>query len=346
MFRRLTKWFVRVGLFSVMLLVTIQCTPAANIQNQVTSADSNGELKSIVISEPAHNLGYLPLYAAINEGFFENAGLDVETLLAVGGGHVTTVISDDAWGFIGGPESAAFANQKGQNIKTIVNVVNRANVYMVARTGLEPPASNSDEELRAFLDGKTVVGGRYGGTPNLLARYLITSVGLTPGEDVKMIELADGSAVNAQMQQEGDVAYVAEPQITTGIQQGIWGEPFFSFPEALGDYAYSTINVKETTYNADPEMAEDFVSALIEGIHFINENPEEALRIAKQEFPAMDETQVKAALDRAYQDNLWTKDGSVSQKALENAMDIPTAAGLYKGTYTYDALVDMAFIKS
>lgn len=56
------------------------------------------ELKKITIAEPVHLTGYLPLYAAIHEGYFEEEGLDVEVVTATGGAHVTTVVSGDAWG--------------------------------------------------------------------------------------------------------------------------------------------------------------------------------------------------------------------------------------------------------
>ncbi len=301
-------------------------------------------LTSLTISEPVHNLGYLPLYVSIREGYFEEAGLDVEILTASGGGHVSTVISDDAWGFIGGPESSAFANQRGQNIKTIVNVVNRGNVYMLARTGMEVP--DDPEGQKELLRGKLVIGGRFGGTPNLLARYYLRSIGLDPDTEVEMVELASSGTVLAQMsQQGGDISYSAEPLITQGIQQGIWDEPFYSFPETLGDYAYSTINVKVSTYTEDPETAQAFVSALIRGIQYVNNDLEASFEIAKQEFPSIEPELVQAALDRAYADELWTPDGTVSEKALTNAMEIPIASGVYEGDYAYDDLVDMQFVE-
>ena len=301
-------------------------------------------LKSLTISEPAHNLGYLPLYAAVREGYFEEAGLDVDILTASGGGHVSTVISNDAWGFIGGPESAAFANQRGQNMKTILNVVNKANVYMVAKPGLEIP--ENPDEMADFVRGKVIVGGRFGGSPNLLARYFIKSLGLDPDTDVEMVELADSGTVMAQFSQQGDLSYTSEPQITQGVQQGLWEEPFYSFPAELGDYAYSTINVKETTYTEDPETAQAFVTALIKGIKYINSDPDAALEIAKAEFPSIDEPLVQAALDRAYADELWTPDGTVSEQALTNAMEIPIASAIYEGSYSYDELVDMQFVEA
>src|SRR5690606_15363889 len=90
------------------------------------------ELTKIVIAEPVHGVGYLPLYAAMANGYFEDAGLDVEVTTLTGGAHVNAVLSGDAWGFIGGPESGAIANAKGAELVTIAGVVNKANIYWTA----------------------------------------------------------------------------------------------------------------------------------------------------------------------------------------------------------------------
>ena len=59
--------------------------------NSTASASGDGKLKKIVIAEPLHSTGYLPLSRA--EGFFEKRGLDVEVIQAAGGAHVTAVVS-------------------------------------------------------------------------------------------------------------------------------------------------------------------------------------------------------------------------------------------------------------
>src|SRR5580765_8645516 len=97
-------------------------------------------VKSLVIAEPVHSVGYAPVYAAIQKGYFAENGLKVEMFTATGGAHVPAVLSGEAWGFIGGPESNAMAAQQKPDDKlvSIVNIVNRANVYMVAKQGTQP----------------------------------------------------------------------------------------------------------------------------------------------------------------------------------------------------------------
>ncbi|WP_102707729.1 ABC transporter substrate-binding protein [Terribacillus saccharophilus] len=311
-----------------------------------TGGDEGEKLKKITIAEPVHLTGYLPLYAAIHEGYFEEEGLDVEVVTATGGAHVTTVVSGDAWGNIAGPDSNALANiDSNDPIVSVVNVVNRANVYLMA-DGDTPPAGASEEELAAYLEGKTIAAGRYGGSPNLLTRYLIMELGMEPGRDVLLEEPADASAVVSLVENgQADIANGAEPQIYDGIEKGVWKEPFYGFP-SLGDYPYSVISVKQSTIDEDPETVQKFVEAITKALKAVDEDEELAMRVLKKEFPTTEEASLQASLDRAYADELWSKDGYITEEATDKTMDVVTKTGVYKGDYKYEELVNMEFVEA
>lgn len=311
-----------------------------------TGGDEGEKLKKITIAEPVHLTGYLPLYAAIHEGYFEEEGLDVEVVTATGGAHVTTVVSGDAWGNIAGPDSNALANiDSNDPIVSVVNVVNRANVYLMA-DGDTPPVGSSEEELAAYLEGKTIAAGRYGGSPNLLTRYLIMELGLEPGKDVLLEEPADASAVVSLVENgQADIANGAEPQIYDGIEKGVWNEPFYGFP-SLGDYPYSVISVKQSTIDEDPETVQKFVEAITKALKAVDEDEGLAMRVLKEEFPTTEEASLQASLDRAYADELWSKDGYITEEATDKTMDVVTKTGVYKGDYKYEELVNMEFVEA
>lgn len=310
-----------------------------------SSGDSEEDLKKIVIAEPVHLIGYLPLYVAIREGYFEEVGLDVEVITATGGAHVTSVVSGDAWGNIGGPESNQMANFGNSDpIQSVVNVVNRANVYLMADTE-QTLTDTSEEGLAEFLTGKTVAAGRFGGSPNLLTRWLLMDLGLDPDKDVKLEEPADASAVVSLVESgQADMANGAEPQITEGINKGVWGEPFYSFT-SLGDYPYSVLSVKKSTIEEDPETVKNFVGAVIKGLKAVDEDPELAMEILKAEFPSTAEESLQASLDRAYADSLWSKDGFISEESVAKPMDVVEKTGVYTNGYEYEELINMQFVE-
>ncbi|MDD9148400.1 ABC transporter substrate-binding protein [Sporolactobacillus sp. CQH2019] len=311
------------------------------------AAGGSKTAEKIVIAEPVHLIAYLPLYAAIDKGYFKQEGLNVSTITATGGAHVTTVVSGDAWGVIGGPDSTQIANagKSKDPIVSVVNVVDRANVYLMANSKLQLK-DRSDKGLAAFLKGKTIAAGRYGGSPDLLTRWLLIKLGLNPEKDVKLEEQGDAAAaVSLVSQGQADIANGAEPQITEGIKKGAWSEPFYGFP-SLGDYAYSVISVKQSTIKKEPQTVQKFVNAMLKGLKLINENKNEALKILKKEFPTTSEASLKAALDRAYKDQLWSKDGTISPAAVAKPLDVVAKTGVYTKGYDFNKLVDMSFVKN
>lgn len=303
-------------------------------------------LRPIVVSEPVHLIGYLPLYVAIHEGYFAEEGLDVTVVQATGGAHVTAVVSGDAFAAIGGVDSYNFANQGNSDpIIAIVNCVNRANVYLFARKGLVP-ASDSDADMADFLRGKVIVAGRYGGSPNVLTRWLVKSVGLDPDTDVTLSENADASTVTAMLRYgQGDIGNGGEPQISEGVTAGIFEEPFVKFPD-LGDYAYSVIGVKKSTIENDPETCEAFVRAMLRALEAVQTDRALAERVLAIEFSTLTEEGRKAALDRAYEDQLWSPDGFISQQAVDTCMEVVSISGLYEGGWDYQQMVDMRFVEA
>ena len=307
-------------------------------------AAAEGAPTKLTVAEPVHLIGYLPLYVAIHEGYFAQEGLEVNVVQATGGAHVTAVVSGDAFAVIGGVDSCALANEGNPDpIIGIVNCVNRANVYLFARKGLAP-ASASEEDMAAFLKGKSIVAGRFGGSPNLLTRYLVQQVGLDPDKDVTLIENADASTVTAMLQHgQGDIGNGGEPQIMEGVTAGIWEEPFVKFPD-LGDYAYSVIGVKKSTIENDPATCEKFVRAMAKALKAVQEDRALAERILEKEFSTLTAEGRAAALDRAYEDHLWSADGVISPEAVTMTMTVLQSSGLYEGDYTYEQLVDMRFV--
>ena len=322
----------------------LACALAAMLLLGVPSALAQ-DLKPITVAEPVHLIGYLPLYVAVHEGYFADEGLDVTIVQATGGAHVTAVVSGDAFAVIGGVDSNLLANRGSSDpVVAISNCVNRANVYLFARKGMVP-ASDSDENMAAFLKGTTIVAGRYGGSPNVLTRYLLKKVGLDPDADVTLVENADASTVTAMLEHgQGDIGNGGEPQISEGVTAGIWEEPFVAFPD-LGDYAYSVIGVKQSTIDNDPETCAKFVRALMKALKAVDEDHDLAAKVLAIEFDTLTEEGRQAALDRAYADHLWSVDGVISHAAVDTLMEVVIASGLYEGEYDYDELVDMRFVE-
>ena len=302
-------------------------------------------LKTLVIAEPVHYLGYAPVYIAADQGFFKNRGLDVSMLQAANGSHVTALVSGQVWGNIGGPESNAMANVgKADPLKTICNLVNRANLYLVARKGLAPKSS-SKADLAAFFKGKKFALARRGGTPDLLGRWLVVEVGLNPEKDIDVVNQADMAAVLAMVKNGAvEVAITQEPFITAGVEQGLWDQPFYSYPE-LGDYPYSVVSVRQSTIASEPQIVQAFVDAVIEALNLAGRDRGAIEAMTHKEFPTLSAAGVKATLDRIYADHIWSTDGMVAEKGYALDMDVVAKTGAFTKSVPYNDVVDMQFVR-
>jgi hypothetical protein len=58
--------------------------------------------REILVAEPVHSTGYLPLYIAMAKGYFEDVTVKIVTI-ETGGGHTNAVLSGQAFAFIGSP---------------------------------------------------------------------------------------------------------------------------------------------------------------------------------------------------------------------------------------------------
>jgi NitT/TauT family transport system substrate-binding protein len=299
--------------------------------------------KELLVAEPVHGTGYLPMYIAMANNYFAESDIAVKIVtIETGSGHTNAVLSGQAFAFIGGPEHNAFAKAKGAELRSVVHCVDRGNVYICAARGNEP----KDGNWAAYFKGKSIALGPYGGTPNSIMRYLLAKWKLDAKRDVTLIEVPN-SAVPATIKGgQGTIGVVTEPMITQGIRQNLWGEPFFNVPKELGPYAYSTINVRLDSIQKEPEVVRGFVKGMVKGLKFLYANPNESAEIAKKQFPTMPLEDLKATLDRSFADEMWSKDGMISKEAWTTGSSVVREAGILKTDVKYEEIIDMSFVES
>ena len=83
--------------------------------------DSSKEnLTTVKLNEVAHSIFYAPLYVAIEEGYFEEEGIDLELVTGFGADKtMTALLSGEAdIGFMG-PETTVYTANEGANDKVV-----------------------------------------------------------------------------------------------------------------------------------------------------------------------------------------------------------------------------------
>jgi len=296
----------------------------------------------LLVAEPVHSTGYLPMYIAMAKNFFAEADINVKIVtIETGGGHTNAVLSGQAFAFIGGPEHNAFAKAKGAELRAVVNCVDRGNVYYCAAKGQEP----KDRDWATYFKGKTIAVSPYGGTPNSITRFLLAKWKLDAKKDVTLLEVPNSAIPVTVKAGKAVIGVSTEPMITQGIKQGFWSEPFFNVPKELGPYAYSTINIRLDSIKKEPEVVKGYVRGMMKALKFLYENPAESAEIAKKQFPTMSLDDLKATLDRSFADQMWSKDGTISRAAWDTGKSVVMGANILKTDVKYEEIIDMSFVE-
>jgi NitT/TauT family transport system substrate-binding protein len=300
-------------------------------------------MHELLVAEPVHSTGYLPMYIAMANNYFADAGIEVKIVtIETGAGHTNAVLSGQAFAFIGGPEHCAFAKAKGAELRAVVHCVDRGNVYFCAAKGLAPQGG----DFASFFKNKTIATAGFGGTPNSITRYLLKKWSLDAKKDVTLIETANSAILATVRGRQAQIGCVTEPFITQGVRQSIWSEPFFNVPKELGPYAYSTINVRLDSIRKEPEVVRGFVRGMMKGLKFLYADRNGAADIARKQFPTMALDDLKATLDRSFADGMWSPDGLISRAAWDTGKAVVMDAGILKTDVAYDDIIDMSFVES
>jgi NitT/TauT family transport system substrate-binding protein len=297
--------------------------------------------REVLVAEPVHSTGYLPLYIAMAKGYFDDVTVKIVTIES-GSGHTNAVLSGQAFAFIGGPEHNAFAKAKGAELRAVVNCVNRGNIYFCAARGQEPAGT----DWPGYFKGKAIAVGPFGGTPNSITRYLLAKWKLDAKKDVTLIETANSATIAVVRGKQAQIGEATEPFVTQGVRNNVWSEPFLNVPKELGPYAYSTLNVRLETIQKEPELVRSFVRGMVKGLKLIYADPDEAGAIAKAQFPTMPIDDLRATLDRSFKDEMWSRDGIVTRPAWATASAVVREAGILKSDIKYDEIIDMSFVEA
>ena len=89
----------------------------------------------------------------------------------------------------------------------------------------------------------------------------------------------------------------------------------FNAGKELGPFTDTALSVRGDMLQKDPATVRSFVRAVVRGLVYVDTHRDEMLAFAKTEFPTANEEDLKASLDRAFADGIYSADGFISQKS-------------------------------
>ena len=298
--------------------------------------EKSEKLEKVTLNEVAHSIFYAPQYVAIENGYFEKEGIELELVTGYGADKtMAAVISGDAQiGFMGA-EASVYAYLEGANdpVVNFAQGTQRAGNFLVAREEM-PDFTWSD------LKGKNILGGRKGGMPEMVFEYILKQNGLDPATDMNINQSIDfGSTAAAFSGGQGDFTIEFEPSATALEQEGV-GYVVASCGVDSGYVPYTSYSAKTSYMEKHPDIIQKFTNALQKGVDYVNSHsPEEIAKVIKPQFEENDLETVTAIVKRYQEQDTWKENLVFEKESFELLQDILESAGELERRADYDKVV-------
>ncbi|WP_125152791.1 ABC transporter substrate-binding protein [Clostridium rectalis] len=306
--KRLKLTSIFISLLIVFTTLT-SCNKSAN----------KSEIQKVRLNEVVRSVFYAPMYVAINKGYFKEYNIEIE--LSTGQGADKTmqqVLSGSAdIGFCGPEQVIYIYNQKRDDYPIIfAQLTQRDGSFLVGRS--EDKSFNWDS-----LKGKTIIGGRPGGVPEMALEYVLKDHKLVPNKDVKLItNLAFTATAGAFKAGTGDYVALFEPTATM-IEKDNSGKIVASIGESAGVMPYTCYFSTKSYIDKNPKVIENFIKAIFKAQTWVKENDND--RIAeeiKSFFPGTDVKDLSSVIKNYKKINAYACNPTLKKEDLNKLMNI------------------------
>ncbi len=300
-----------------------------------TAPTAMAQTKKVVLSQLFQSIQLLPVYVAIDGGFFEKEGLSVSKQTAgSANAALSALLSGTADFSLHGPEWSAIAAEKGASVQVIASVVSRPSFWIAA-------TPDAKFESIADLKGQTVITGSMPTTSTSMFLKLLKQNGLTTGSDVKVTQVQIGAEPGPLLAGQAKFAVLYQPGLDQVVARGM--KVVYGFSNMADAYTVAAISTRR---DVNPDTATSFVKALQKALLFMQNDVPGTIAIAKREFPSLEPAVVEAAVKRMVRERIYSTSVDISAPAFENSMTTQVDLGNLKAMPAYDSIVSRRYIRA
>ena len=323
-----------IGLVIIAAIIT-----AVLVINNPTE-DDNIELTTIQLNEVTRSVFYAPQYVAINNGYFEEEGLNIEITTGQGADKVMTAVlaGQSDIGFAG-PEAAIYVYNEGKEdyIEVFAQVTKKDGSFLVSRN------ENNDFKW-TDLKGSTIIPGRKGGVPYMTFEYVLKQNGIDTQNDVVLddsikFDLMAGAFAGGT----ADYVTLFEPTASMTEEQGK-GSIVASVGEAAGEIPYTAYFAKKSYINDNPEIIQGFTNAVYKGQTWVKEHTaREIAEVIQSFFPDTDLDMLENSIQQYKDIDAWNDTPILEEEAFERLQTVMQEAGELNQKAPYNIIVNNKF---
>jgi NitT/TauT family transport system substrate-binding protein len=298
------------------------------------AAPAQTPLKKLRLGIAATSVGFLPIYAAHQKGFYKDEGIDLEIIL------MSLAAANNAFfkgeiEYSAGLTGLALAATRNYPAKILIFTIVKPLQSFVSRKDIKEPRD---------LKGKKVAGSSPGGSATILAYQALKHFGLEAGKDVQVLPMGGSGAGRLAVLEQGvvDAALLSVPENIIAVNKG-YNELIF-----LGD----VVNFPQNGFGASvariqqqPDEVYRMVRATLRGLQFVTDeaNREQARDIMMKQWRVSD--QKLAAEMLGYLKRGLAKDAVISPQAVQYFIDLTRETSNVAQSISSAQVVDFSFLE-
>ncbi|MEJ8554757.1 ABC transporter substrate-binding protein [Tepidibacter sp. Z1-5] len=306
----------------------------------ITAGCSNNNLTKITLAEVTHSTFYAPQYVALAEGFFEEEGLDVEIINTKGADKtMAALLSDEADIGLMGPEASVYVYNQGKEDFAVnfAQLTQRDGSFLISR-------QKDDNFTFDKLKGKSILGGRKGGVPEMTLEYVLKKNKLDLEKDVNVrTDIQFGVMAGAFTSGTGDYVTLFEP-VASSLEKEGKGYIVASIGKESGYLPYTCYSSKKSYIKKNPDIIQKFTNAIYKSQQWLKtHSSEEIARSISSEFPETNIEDLTVVVERYKSQDTWSETTILKEDSLNHLMDIIDLAGELDKRAPYDKIVTTEF---
>lgn len=301
---------------------------------------SESGLTNVKLTEVAHSIFYAPMYVAIENGYFEDEGIDLELINGFGADKVMSAVvaGETDIGFCGAEASVyLYAEGASNYVVNFAQLTQRAGNFLVSRKPI-------DDFTWDMLKDKEVLGGRKGGMPEMVFEYILEKNNIDPRKDVSIDQSIDfGSTAAAFSGGQGDFTIEFEPS-ATALETAGEGYVVASLGVDSGYVPYTSYCVTKEYLKENEDVIQGFTYALQKGMEYVNTHtPAQIAEVIAPQFEDFDVATIETIVTRYYEQDTWKDNLVFEESSFDLLQNILAGAGELDDKVPYENLVDNRF---
>ena len=303
-------------------------------------SSSKSDLQTVRLCEVTHSIFYAPQYAAMELGYFEEEGIEIE--LSNGGGAdkvMSAVLSDSMDIGLAGPEACIYVYNEGKEDypQVFAQLTKRDGSMLVGRT--EQP-----DFTWQSLKGSHILPGRKGGVPYMAFEYALKENGLDPAADLLLdTSVQFDNMTGAFLGGTADYVTVFEPAASSLQAEGK-GYIVAAVGDAVGDLPYTAYFAKSSYMEENPELIQGFANAVAKGEAWVKgHSAEEVAKLVAPHFADTDLELLTSAVENYQKVGAYCETPVMSEESFDRLQTVMESAGELSQRAAFDAVVNNTF---